>query len=245
MARPQRADGPCLVRQVFREHGPRMVAHATAWFRAQESNLRFWVQRPASCQLDDPGVTRAACTRHTSPGRSGGNRTLTTSIKSRVRLPITLRTRIERAGMPRVRGRDTRDCRRRGTRRSRTFIPRGKSPVLGQIELASRAGWKEPRLYGARKPQIPSLRNMIEPRGESRTVRRARMGRRHLRRMGRPPRGPGRSAGEGSPTGRITCPPRQDPRRDRPEGRARRAIESQKREKPPRGLPRAVFEFGS
>jgi hypothetical protein len=28
-------------------------------------------------------------------------------------------------------------------------------------------------------------------------------------------------------------------------GRARRAIESEKREKPPRGLPRAVFEFGS
>jgi hypothetical protein len=32
-----------------------------AWFRAQESNLRFWIQRPASCQLDDPGVTRETC----------------------------------------------------------------------------------------------------------------------------------------------------------------------------------------
>lgn len=34
------------------------VASAEAlptWFRAQESNLRFWIQRPASCQLDDPG----------------------------------------------------------------------------------------------------------------------------------------------------------------------------------------------
>jgi hypothetical protein len=26
-----------------------------AWFRAQDSNLRFWVQSPASCLLDDPG----------------------------------------------------------------------------------------------------------------------------------------------------------------------------------------------
>jgi hypothetical protein len=48
--------------------------------------------------------SRAACTRHTSPGRSGGNRTLTTSIKSRARLPVTLRTRGGRAGMPRARG---------------------------------------------------------------------------------------------------------------------------------------------
>ena len=32
-----------------------------------------------------------------APSRSGGNRTLTTSIKSRVRLPITLRTREARA----------------------------------------------------------------------------------------------------------------------------------------------------
>lgn len=26
------------------------------WFRVQGSNLSFWVQRPVSCQLDDPGV---------------------------------------------------------------------------------------------------------------------------------------------------------------------------------------------
>lgn len=26
-----------------------------AWFRAQDSNLRFWGQSPASCLLDDPG----------------------------------------------------------------------------------------------------------------------------------------------------------------------------------------------
>ena len=29
---------------------------ARPWFRAQESNLCFWIQRPVSCQLDDPGV---------------------------------------------------------------------------------------------------------------------------------------------------------------------------------------------
>ena len=93
-----------------------MVDPCVAWFRAQESNLRFWIQRPASCQLDDPGVSRAESNVVSSgvhethvAGRSGGNRTLTTSIKSRVRLPITLRTRIERAGVPRVRGRDTRE----------------------------------------------------------------------------------------------------------------------------------------
>ncbi len=28
-----------------------------AWFRAQDSNLRFWVQRPVSCRLDDPGMS--------------------------------------------------------------------------------------------------------------------------------------------------------------------------------------------
>ena len=81
----------------FQRAWPRTFPCA-AWFRAQESNLRFWIQRPASCQLDDPGVRRATCTRHTSPGRSGGNRTLTTSIKSRVRLPITLRTRADARG---------------------------------------------------------------------------------------------------------------------------------------------------
>jgi hypothetical protein len=75
--------------------GRTQVSLRVAWFRAQESNLRFWIQRPASCQLDDPGVTRAACEGHTSPGRSGGSRTLTTSIKSRVRLPIALRTRAD------------------------------------------------------------------------------------------------------------------------------------------------------
>ena len=30
-----------------------------AWFRAQESNLCFWIQRPASCQLDDPGLSES------------------------------------------------------------------------------------------------------------------------------------------------------------------------------------------
>lgn len=82
----------------------------------------------------DVGTERAPDTRHPWPrrapevarrsSRSGGNRTLTTSIKSRVRLPITLRTRA--------------DTRSRGTRGSRTLIPRGKSPVLGHIELAPR-----------------------------------------------------------------------------------------------------------
>jgi hypothetical protein len=36
-----------------------VVAPRVAWFRAQESNLRFWFQRPASCQLDDPGVSES------------------------------------------------------------------------------------------------------------------------------------------------------------------------------------------
>lgn len=43
--------------------GRARVSPRAAWFRAQESNLRFWIQRPASCQLDDPGVTRAAWAR--------------------------------------------------------------------------------------------------------------------------------------------------------------------------------------
>src|SRR4029077_13334641 len=47
---------------------------------------------------------------------------------------------------------------------------------------------------------------MIEPRGQSRTDRRARMGAGTFDRMGRAPRGPSRSAGEGSPTGRIARP---------------------------------------
>jgi hypothetical protein len=82
----------------FSESEGRARRACAAWFRAQESNLRFWIQRPASCQLDDPGVTVRGRT-----SRSGGNRTLTTSIKSRVRLPITLRTQT-RAGSPRARG---------------------------------------------------------------------------------------------------------------------------------------------
>ena len=52
-----------------------------------------------------------------------------------------------------------------GTRGTRTLIPRGKSPVLGRIELASRAcgrSWKT-RLNALHHGQIPSLRNMIEP----------------------------------------------------------------------------------
>jgi hypothetical protein len=39
---------------------------AKPWFRAQDSNLCFWIQRPASCQLDDPGVSR---------GQRGGRKT--------------------------------------------------------------------------------------------------------------------------------------------------------------------------
>ena len=47
-----------------------------AWFRAQESNLRFWIQRPVSCQLDDPGErgrrgTHVACDRDERPRSQG------------------------------------------------------------------------------------------------------------------------------------------------------------------------------
>jgi hypothetical protein len=61
-------------RKVFKEQGPfgrtsPFVAFAPnadlmrrrqprpfeAWFRAQDSNLRCWVQSPVSCRLDDPG----------------------------------------------------------------------------------------------------------------------------------------------------------------------------------------------
>ena len=83
---------------------------------------------------------------------------------------------------------------------------------------------------------------MIEPRGQSRTVRRASRGRgrRHLRRVGGGPSRPELLRdGRGDPTGRSA-------RRDRPDGgpgggrvdrsdARERAIESQKREKPPRG----------
>lgn len=70
------------------------------WFRAQDSNLRSWVQSPVSCLLDDPG----------SVGGSGGIRTLAVSGKSRVRFQL-------RYGPA------------RGTRGTRTLIPRVKSPV--------------------------------------------------------------------------------------------------------------------
>lgn len=53
-------------------------------FRVQESNLCFWIQRPASCQLDDPGME----TRAGRIGRSGGTRTLTNPLKRRVRSPL-------------------------------------------------------------------------------------------------------------------------------------------------------------
>jgi hypothetical protein len=82
-------------RQVFRERGPRVRSQ----FRAQGSNLSFWVQRPVSCQLDDPGAgdgvtpSRREGARHPSPrrrrsSRSGGGRTLTTPGKSRVRFQL-------------------------------------------------------------------------------------------------------------------------------------------------------------
>ena len=67
-------------RQVFKEQGP-LRAHVTHrrvrsergslattsdleiedWFRAQDSNLRSWVQSPVSFQLDDPGSMMRAC----------------------------------------------------------------------------------------------------------------------------------------------------------------------------------------
>ncbi len=142
------------------------------WFRAQDSNLRFWIQRPASCRLDDPGESpRRATEVARRSSRSGGIRTLTTSIKSRVRLPIALRTRDHAHRTTAcTRGWDARDL-LRSTPKG-TLIPRGKSPVLVPIELASRTDQKELRLIRGTKPQIPSLRNMIEPPGQSRIVRR-------------------------------------------------------------------------
>lgn len=43
-------------------------------FRAQDSNLSFWVQRPVSCQLDDPGAIQDVTAREregTSVGPEG------------------------------------------------------------------------------------------------------------------------------------------------------------------------------
>jgi hypothetical protein len=48
LARTRRALAPSCQRARDLVRGP--------WFRAQDSNLSFWVQRPVSCQLDDPGA---------------------------------------------------------------------------------------------------------------------------------------------------------------------------------------------
>lgn len=83
-------------------------------FRAQDSNLRFWVQRPVSCRLDDPGMS---CDLRAAVGPEGFE-----PSPHRLRAecaPITPRTRC--LAPPR--------CRRRGTQGIRTLISRVKSPV--------------------------------------------------------------------------------------------------------------------
>lgn len=86
---------------------------------------------------------------------------------------------------------------------------------------------------------------MIEPRGQSRTVRRARMGAGTFDGMGRPLETEPERGGRGARPDASPAPGgRTHEGTDRKDAQGR-AIESQKREKPPRGLPRAVFEFGS
>jgi hypothetical protein len=87
-------------RQVFREHGPRAGLPARGFVPGAGVEPAFLDSEtsvlPARRSRSDE--SDVACEGHTSPGRSGGNRTLTTSIKSRVRLPITLRTRANARG---------------------------------------------------------------------------------------------------------------------------------------------------
>jgi hypothetical protein len=125
--------------------------------------------------------------------------------------------------------------------------------VLGQIELASRTGSKLARLMDAQEPQIPSLRNMIEPRGQSRTVRRATMGRRHLRRdLGKPgplslePETSGARGGEarpGAPAARRAAAAETAGATERTRKDARSRARNEKNRLGE--LPRAAFEFGS
>ena len=143
------------------------VRARVAWFRAQGSNLRFWIQRPVSCLLDDPGEserrrrgTHVAGDRGERPRRShdaavGPGGIEPPPPRLRVECACLLRYGPERrVGLPRVGGMNRGVPKTsRGTRGSRTLIPRGKSPVLGQIELASR-GWMKRTAFVTRSTAL-------------------------------------------------------------------------------------------
>ena len=119
-----RVRGRAFVRQVFRERGASHEVVRGPWFRAQDSNLCFWIQRPASCQLDDPGERRGE--RPRSQDAAVGPEGLEPS-PPRLRVECACRLRYG----PETTRTGSRPAREGGTRGSCTLIPRGKSPVLG------------------------------------------------------------------------------------------------------------------
>jgi hypothetical protein len=151
-----RVRGRAFVRQVFIERGASREVVRCPWFRAQDSNLCFWIQRPVSFQLDDPGVRRGE--RPRSQDAAVGPEGLEPS-PPRLRVECACRLRYG----PETTRAGSRPAREGGTRGSRTLIPRGKSPVLAPIELASPDRSKRYGFDLVESDQIPSLRSMIDP----------------------------------------------------------------------------------
>lgn len=114
-------------------------------FRAQDSNLSSWLQRPVSCRLDDPGVGggEAPAESRGTPlpwPRRGSRRRRDAAVGPEGFEPSPPRLRVECAYPFALRTHDdarrverTRTAMLRGTRGGRTLIPRVKSPVLGRL----------------------------------------------------------------------------------------------------------------